>query len=235
MSTVLISGGTSGLGLELAKLFAGKFNLVLLSSSEKRVSATKSHFSEYQDTILVEKCNVASSTEVASTYKKAIDKFGKIDILINNAGIFRNAMVIDATESLVDDVFSTNFKGTFNLIKQVLPEMLARKSGIITNISSVAATKVFLGNSIYGASKAAVDVLSNTLREEVRKEGIKVITVSPGPIATPIWSEKNLEQMGDKMLDQVVTAKLVFDNIIYSFENEIAIENIQLLPVGGDL
>lgn len=232
--TILITGGTSGLGLEAAKLFSQDFNLVLCSSSNERVNDTHKLF-EGKINILVEKCDISKAEEVHTLYSKAIQKFGEIDILINNAGIYRNGAVAKATEDDFDKLIGINLKGAYNCIKNALPNMIKNENGIILNISSIVAHKIFYGNALYAASKAGLEALSNTLREEVRKHNIKVINFIPGAISTNIWDESSLQKYGDKMLSAQDAAQVLYSCVLQTINTNVAIENLQIRPVSGDL
>ncbi len=238
MRTILITGGTSGLGFELAKLCYTKFNLVICSSSDRRISNAKKYFEEINnstDNILIEKCDVSDRNQVNILYDKVIKKFNEINILINNAGIYSYNKILDSKENELDKLFDINFKGAYNTIKCTLPQMIEKQEGIIVNVSSTSVHNIFKGNSLYAASKAALEILSNTLREEVRNHNIKVINFIPGAIATEIWSEENLQKYSNKMIQPQDAAKVLYSSIIHSLENKVAIENININPINGSL
>lgn len=235
MITVLLTGGTSGLGLELAKLLAPNFNLAICSSSDYRTQDAIATLANYKESVYVDKCDVSNPAEVQKFVSTVEQKFGTVDILINNAGIYAYSKIIDSDIETLQKVMAINFTGAYNMIKYTVPQMIEKKSGIVVNISSVAAEKVFSGNMIYSASKAAMNTLTDTLREEVRQHGIKVIKVIPGAIATPIWSQQSLEKNSEKMMSSRTAAEIIYNNIIFSIKNKIALETLQIRPVGGDL
>lgn len=235
MTTVLITGGTSGLGLELAKLFAPKFNLAICSSSDYRTRDAIATLANYKESVYVNKCDVSNPTKVQKFISTVEQRFGTVDILINNAGIYSYSKIIDSDIETLQKVMAINFNGAYNMIKSTVPQMIAKNNGIIVNISSVATDKIFSGNMIYSASKAALNSLTDTLREEVRQYGIKVINVIPGAIATPIWSQQSLEKNSEKMMSSSSAAEIIYNNVIFSIRNKIALETLQIRPVGGDL
>ena len=232
---IWITGGTRGIGLETAKaLLPLNCKLVLTSSTESAVESAKAIFANNPN-VMVSKCNVADACEVADVYDEIIAKFGTIDALLNNAGIFRSSSVLKTNIDDFDDMININLKGVFLCTKAVLPRMLEAKFGVIMNTVSVVARKPFYGCSVYAASKAGVEAFANVLREEVRKSGIRVINVFPGATATEIWDPKNLEKFADAMMKTSDVATVLRDTLVQSFTSSIAVEEIQLRPINGDL
>ncbi len=233
--TVWITGGTRGIGLETAKaLLSNNCKLALTSSTEKSVTTAKAEFGDSENVFII-KCDVSNAVEVNATYLSIKEKFGKIDALVNNAGIFKSASLLKTSLDDYTSVMDINTKGVFLCTKTVLEDMIANQFGVIMNTISVVARKPFYGCSIYAASKAAVEAFSNVVREEVRKYGIRVINVFPGATATEIWDPKNLEKFGQNMMQAKEVGLIMRDALVQTFATGVAIEEIQLRPVGGDL
>jgi short-subunit dehydrogenase len=171
---VIVTGASSGIGLEVCKIFLSKGDIVL------GISRTKCELLKENSFV----CDVTSEEQVSSTINAIISKYGKIDILINNAGMGISGPI--ETTSLEDakKLFDVNFFGEFLMIKYVLPIMRQNKSGRIVNTSSVASVFSIPFQSFYSCSKASVDALTSALREEVRPYNIKVCSVLPGDTKT---------------------------------------------------
>jgi NAD(P)-dependent dehydrogenase (short-subunit alcohol dehydrogenase family) len=185
-STALITGGTSGIGLATAKKLAqlGIHVLVVGRNAERgkkavdeiRAAGGKADFisSDLRD--------AASAREVA---KRAIELGnGQVDILINNAGIYPFGPTHEMTEEQFDRVFSTNVKAPYFLVAELAPLMAKRGKGTIVNLSTMVADYGAPGMSLYGSSKAAINLLTKTWAAEYGPMGVRVNAVSPGPTRT---------------------------------------------------
>lgn len=185
MKTTLITGATSGIGKATAYLLAQqKHQLILCGRNEAVLEMIKNELSQ-----LTEVCtltfDVRDRNQVETAFKNIPDSFKNIDILINNAG---NAHGLDSLENGdMDDwdaMMDGNVKGLLYVSKQVIPQMKARNSGHIVNISSVAARQTYANGVVYCASKKAVDTISEGMRIELTEFGIKVTNIQPGAVAT---------------------------------------------------
>lgn len=232
---IWITGGTRGIGIETAiNLLDTNCKLVLSSSSENSISRAKETIKS-TDNILFIKCDVASDEDVSSAYNAIKEKFGKVDCLVNNAGIFKSNSLVKSTMDEFDEMLNINLKGAYRCIKSVLPDMLEATNGSIINVLSVVARKAFYGSALYSASKAGLMALSGSLREEVKKSGIKVINIFPGAIATEIWEPKSLEKFSSLMMKPEEVGKVMADTIIQALTTSVAVEEIVLRPITGDL
>ena len=185
-STALITGGTSGIGLATAKKLAqlGIHVLVVGRNAERgrkavdeiRTAGGKADF------ISSELLGAESAREVA---RKAIELgSGHVDILVNNAGIYPFGPTHEMTEEQFDRVFSTNVKAPYFLVAALAPLMAERGKGAIVNLSTMVADYGAPGMSLYGSSKAAINLLTKTWAAEYGPKGVRVNTVSPGPTRT---------------------------------------------------
>ena len=185
-STALITGGTSGIGLATAKKLAqlGIYVLVVGRNAERgkkavdeiRAAGGKADF------ISSDLRGAESAREVA---RKAIELGnGHVDILINNAGIYPFGPTHEMTEEQFDRVFSTNVKAPYFLVAELAPLMAERGKGAIVNLSTMAADYGAPGMSLYGSSKAAINLLTKTWAAEYGPKGVRVNAVSPGPTRT---------------------------------------------------
>ena len=174
MKTWLITGCSSGIGKGIAKavLESGDQAVVTARNKEKVMDIVK----DYPETALAVSLDVCDQESIKNAVKEAYDKFGTIDVLVNNAG-------------------------PIELIKAVLPKMREQKSGYILNVTSIAATKSAVGSGYYASSKAALEILTNGLMKELAPLGIKAMVVQPGAFRTRFYDGKSLQgtkaQIGD--------------------------------------
>ncbi len=203
MKTWLITGCSAGLGKSLAKAVLKKGDRAVVTA---RKAETLSGFAEeFPETALVLALDVTDEKAVTDTVKKAKEKFGSIDVLVNNAGYGYRAAVEEGSVADTQKLFDTNFWGPVALIKEVLPDMREKRSGVILNVSSIAALQTAPGSGYYAASKCALEGLSGGLRAEVEPLGIKVIVVEPGAFRTD-FAGRSLTQSEKVIKDYEQTA-----------------------------
>lgn len=203
MATWLITGCSSGLGRHLAQAVLKHGDNVVVTA--RKLSAIQSIVSSYPDTALALQLDVTDQAQVAHAVQQAEDRFGGVDVLVNNAGHGYRAAVEEADESDVDELFATNFFGPVTLIKAVLPGMRKRRSGTIVNVSSIAARTTAPGSGYYSATKCALEGLSRGLNKEVGPLGINVIVVEPGAFRTD-FAGRSLHQSRTAISDYAGTA-----------------------------
>jgi len=182
----IVTGSGQGIGKASALALAKKgCNLVICDITDKTYETVKEIEALGAKAIAV-KTDVSNRKQVDDMVKTALTKFGRIDILINNSGIYPNKNLIDMTEEEWDKVINVNLKGTFNCTKAALPTMIKQKYGKIVNIASIAGTTVgYLGLTHYCASKAAILGFTKAAALELAQFGINVNAIAPGPVETP--------------------------------------------------
>lgn len=182
----IITGGSRGIGKEIAKKFAkGNYNLVINYVSEKtNTEELKKEFEALGAEVLFIKTNVTSYEECEKMAKDAINQFGKIDVLVNNAGVTKDSLLLRMKEEDFDTVINVNLKGTFNVTKACIPYMMKKKSGKIVNISSVVGISGNSGQANYAASKAGIIGFTKSVAKELASRNILANCVAPGYIAT---------------------------------------------------
>ena len=184
--TWLITGcseGGIGAGIAKAVLKRGYNAVVTARSLEKVESIVK----DYPDTALAVALDVTDKASIAAAVDAAKAKFGRIDVLVNNAGYCYRSSVEEADRGGVDKIVETNFFGPVALIQAVLPDMRARKDGAIINISSIGAARTGAASGYYAATKAALELMSEGLFAELKPLGIKVMIVEPGAFRTHFY------------------------------------------------
>ncbi len=186
MKTVLITGASRGIGKAIALKFARDgYNVVLnYNNSEKQAMDLQKQIKNMGVECLAIKANVAYANEVEGMVKSALASFGKIDVLVNNAGVSLYKLFQDCAAADVENVFSINTFGVINTTRAIVPSMISEKCGKIINISSIWGKVGASMESIYSASKGAVISLTLALAKELAPSGICVNCVCPGVIET---------------------------------------------------
>ena len=203
MSTWLITGCSTGLGRALAQavLDAGHNAVVTARDAAKVSDLAEGH----PDTALALALDVTDPAQVTRAMQAAEERFGEIDVLVNNAGYGYRAAVEEGDEADVQTLFATNLFGPVAMIKAVLPGMRARGRGAIVNISSIGARISPAGSGYYAATKAALEALSASMDKELRPLGISVIVVEPGAFRTD-FAGRSLQQASKPIADYADTA-----------------------------
>lgn len=221
----LVTGGTRGIGRKIAEKFAENgYNLVLnYVSSNVDLEVIKEAFKKYNNSVLILKADVSKYEECENLVKEAINKFGKVDVLVNNAGITKDGLIAMMKEENFSKVIDVNLKGTFNMCRNLVPYMMKNKSGNIVNISSVVGIVGNAGQSNYAASKAGILGFSKALAKELAGRNIRVNAVAPGFIdtdMTSILSDKVKENIYLQIpLKRMGKAKEVA-NVVYFLSSE---------------
>lgn len=198
---VLITGGARGIGKECAILFAkdgAKVNILDVNESE--LKSTEKEIRDagfYCDGYLLD---ITDFDAVIQIVNKIYEKFNRIDVLVNNAGITRDNFLTKMTIDDWNKVIAVNLTGTFNMTKAVIPYMYEKESGVIINVSSVVAIYGNIGQTNYIASKAGVIGMTKGWAKEFGKKGIRVNCVAPGFIKTPMT-----EKVPDKVIELMVS------------------------------
>lgn len=184
---VWITGASSGIGEALAKAFASEgAKLILSSRRREELERVKNTLKLTDLDILILPLDLAEPSLTSAHTKQVIDRFGRIDILINNGGISQRSLTKDTSLEIDRKVMEVNFFGTVALTKSVLPFMLQQKSGHIIAISSIVGKFGFYLRSAYSASKHALHGFFESLRMEIYNDNVKILIVCPGKIRTNI-------------------------------------------------
>jgi NADP-dependent 3-hydroxy acid dehydrogenase YdfG len=186
---VLITGGGSGVGQAAARLFAqAGARVAITGRDESKLHAT----AEVAPGVFFKTCDVADPASVAELVKAVTTTLGRIDILVNNAGTnIKARRMRELTVESWDRLVRTNLDGAFYCIREVLPQMIARKDGVIVNVNSVSGKRAYpLAGAGYAAGKFGLHAVAGCLAAEEVESGIRVSSVYPGEIDTPILEER---------------------------------------------
>lgn len=183
---VLVTGGTRGIGKKTAEKFAKNgYNVIINYVSDNTdVEKITKEFNEIGSECLIVKADVSKKADVDNLIKMAIEKFKKIDVLVNNAGITKDNLLMRMTEEEFDKVIEINLKGTFLVTKAVSKYMIKNRSGSIINLSSVVGVSGNAGQSNYSASKAGIIGFTKSIAKELASRNIRANAVAPGFIKT---------------------------------------------------
>lgn len=203
----IVTGGAGGIGLETVRLFLSEGASVAMAdyndaAGNSAVEQLKSEDEVVSDRLLFVKVNVADASSVESMVNTVVERFGSLDILINNAGITQDSMLSKMTLEQWHSVIDVNLNGVFYCTKYAAPHMVKKGKGKIINTSSIVGVNGNIGQTNYAATKAGIIGMTKTWAKELGFKGINVNAVAPGFIETgmtAIMPDKVLEGMKDKV------------------------------------
>jgi 3-oxoacyl-[acyl-carrier protein] reductase len=239
--TILVTGGSRGIGRAICRAFAQPdhhiyFNYAsatgAAAETERLVAAAGGNITGMQ-------INVASEKEVAQFVGRALDETGRVDVLVNNAGITRDGLIVRMKEADWDDVLAINLKGTFNCIKAVSKTMIKQRAGRIINVSSVVGASGNPGQANYVASKAGMIGLTKGVAKELASRGITANVVAPGYVETDMTSalsDKAREMMISQVpLGRVGTPEDIAAAVVFLASDQAAYITGQVIHVNGGM
>jgi NAD(P)-dependent dehydrogenase (short-subunit alcohol dehydrogenase family) len=231
--TALITGASRGIGLAIAHALAGaECDLVLTGRKLPPLQKIARELARNGTRVLAKACDVRDPVSVKALATSVRKQFSRVDILVNNAGIAHPSLpVAKLSYEAWKDVIETNLSGTFLVTREILP--LIRRGGTIVNNLSIAATGVFPNSSGYNASKHGALGLTNTLREELRAPGIRVIALLPGATDTEIWNTLWPEAPRKKMMSPQTVAQALLSALLLPADS--TVEELRIMPTSGAL
>ncbi|WP_414148737.1 SDR family oxidoreductase [Erwinia sp. BNK-24-b] len=199
---IVITGASSGLGEVTARhLSALGATVVLGARRADRLAKLVAELESNGGKALAVTTDVTNKQQVIALVKTAVDKFGRIDVLLNNAGLMQQSRLDSLKTDEWENMIDVNIKGTLYGIAAALPFMQAQKSGHIINVSSVAGHKVTPSGSVYCATKHAVRAISEGLRSEVKEWNLRTTIISPGAVATELTNHISDKEISTRMQD----------------------------------
>ena len=229
----LITGASRGIGLAIAHALAAEgCHLIVAGRSTSAIKKAGRELSRRRIRVLTQACDVRDLQSVKVLAAGAKKQFRHVDILINNAGITQPSVFVEKLDyETWKDVIDTNLNGMFLVTHEILPLMC--RGGTIVNNLSLAATRVFPGLSAYDASKFGALGFTDTLREELRPKGIRVIALIPGATDTDIWNTLWPDAPRQKMMSPETVARAVVS--VLSLPENSTVEEVKLQPTAGAL
>ncbi|HHQ6837824.1 TPA: 3-oxoacyl-[acyl-carrier-protein] reductase [Staphylococcus aureus] len=213
--SALVTGASRGIGRSIALQLAEEgYNVAVnyAGSKEKAEAVVEEIKAKGVDSFAIQ-ANVADADEVKAMIKEVVIQFGSLDVLVNNAGITRDNLLMRMKEQEWDDVIDTNLKGVFNCIQKATPQMLRQRSGAIINLSSVVGAVGNPGQANYVATKAGVIGLTKSAARELASRGITVNAVAPGFIVSDMTDALS-DELKEQMLTQIPLARFGQDTDI---------------------
>jgi 3-oxoacyl-[acyl-carrier protein] reductase len=239
--TILVTGGSRGIGRGICKAFARPGNRIYFNylSAAGAAVETERLVADLGASATGLQVNVADEKEVAEFVGRALDETGRIDVLVNNAGITRDGLIVRMKSADWDDVLNINLKGTFNCIKAVTKTMMKQRSGRIVNVSSVVGMSGNPGQANYVASKAGIIGLTKGVAKELASRGITVNVVAPGYVDTDMTTglaDKAKEMMISQIpLGRVGMPEDIAAAVVFLASDEAAYITGQVIQVNGGM
>ena len=227
----IITGASTGIGRSLAVKLSNQYLVYLISRNKDNLNETKKLINAQNNECKIIISDISKTESINDIYSQ-IEHKGKIELLVNNAGIgiFKN--ITDTTIEDWDNTINTNLRGSFLMTKMVVDELKSKKNGKIVFISSVAGLQPYKNSTAYVSSKYAVRGFASSLREELREFNVKVITVFPGAVNTPIWDDKNMDELREDMMKTDDLTETIFHAI--NAPNNCVTEEITIRRTSGD-
>lgn len=232
----LITGASSGIGRETAFAFAkAGIDLALVARSQGKLEALAQELTQFGITVKTYSIDLSQIDTLKAALQTLIDDFGAINILINNAGMGYTGALVDMPLDDWQQLMNLNLTSVLLTMQAIVPGMRSQGQGTIVNVASIAAHNAFPAWGAYSASKAGLITLGRILGVEESEHGIRVMTVSPGAVNTPLWDTETVEM--DFERSQMLTPAIVAQNILHAVQlpNSAVIDEITLMPSGGAL
>ena len=224
---ILITGASSGIGRKLAlRIAKEKCKLVLAARRVDLLEELKEQIENYGSELLSIKCDVAQKDEVKNTVSSVIEKFNRIDVAILNSGVSFKQSFSNFDSSIGEKTFAVNYFGIVYFLNELLPIMKEQRSGFIAGVSSLADARGFPVSGFYCSSKAAVTTLLESLKAEYKPYNVKIISVHPGFIKTPMTDKNDFPMpylMGVEKAVEIIFNKLVSEKEIIRFPWQMAL------------
>ncbi len=232
--TVIITGGSSGIGLAVAKAFVRRGANVVLNGRDTYKLQAAADALGATNRVATVAGDIRDKDTGQRLVNTAVDQFGRVDVLVNNAGIFQPKPFLDYTEDDVDNHIDGNLKGTFFTTQAAVRQMKSQGGGAIVNIGSVLTRHSMAGvpSSAPIASKGGIEALTISLATELGADGIRVNMVAPGVVRTPIYGDGDIDSFaGIALLNRVGEGDDIADAVVYLAHAEFATGVV--LPVDG--
>lgn len=231
--TVIITGASTGIGKSLSLQMADAgYRVILVARSENKLDAIAEEIHQNGSESLVIPTDVSQPEQINLLKEKAL-KFGDISVVINNAGIGKFSKIEDITLEDWNHQMDVNLRASFLVSKAFIPSMKQNNKGTLVFINSVAGKKGYAYSAAYVSSKYGMRGLADSLREELREDNIKVISIHPGAVNTPFWNEIDSDFSRAEMLKASTLAQYIVQAI--QAPGNFTVEEMVVRRTGGDL
>ncbi len=215
-TTCVVTGGTQGIGRAIAFALGAKgARVALCGRNVERVEQAVAELTNRGVTAWGTSCDVSDEASVADLAAGVLERYGAVEVLVNNAGLAYVAPLLELSTSQIDEMLDVNVRGLMLVTRAFLPAMITAEQGDIVNIASLAGKNGFAGGTVYAASKHAVLGFSKSLMLEVRAANIRVITVCPGSVETPFFDKAGVEL---KNADRILQPEDVAHTVVAAIE-----------------
>ncbi len=231
---ILITGASQGIGAAIAKIFAAELpdaRLALVARSEKNLRSVAKACLKLGAQVKIFPGDVTDETSVAAMARAVTKHFGPVDVLINNAGAFESAPLLETSVALFDRMIAVNLRSTFLVSQAFLPAMVKRRRGEVFNVSSIAGLQAYPNGAAYCAAKFGVTGLTAVMRAETKDKGVRVCCVHPGATWTPSWQKSGVKP--ERIMPAEDVARAILD--VYRLGRRTVVEEIILRPQLGDV
>lgn len=232
----LITGASSGIGRSTALAFAqAGIDLALIGRSSEKLEMVATAAKTFGVQAAIYQLDLSQVAQVNPKITEIIADFGRVDILVNNAGMAHTGELFTTPLHHWQQAIDLNLTSVFQTIQAILPGMRDRRQGTIINIASIAGHEAFPGWGAYSVSKAGLIALSKTLAAEERSHGIRVMTISPGAVNTPLWDTDTVTADFDRsrMLTSDIVAQTILQAVL--LPEQAMIQELILMPSAGAL
>ena len=230
----VITGASKGIGKAIAeKLALEGFNVAICARNADTLATAKAAIQQKNPavTVLAEVVDMGDKAQVLAFAEKIKSTFTRVEILVNNAGIFVPGAIYQEEDGLLEKLMAVNVYSAYHLTRALLPAMLPHRNGHIFNMCSTASYKAYPNGGSYGITKHALLGFSRNLREELQPHHIRVTSVSPGPTLTASW--EGFEAAPDRMMPPEDIASVIWS--AWTMAKQTVIEEILLRPMLGDI
>ncbi|HET8861034.1 SDR family oxidoreductase [Marivirga sp.] len=230
---IVITGGTKGIGRALVLIFAKKgFNVITCARNEADLVVLKEEVEKlYSNKVYIKAADLSKKADISSFADFVLKTTSKVDVLVNNTGVFLPGSIQNEPEGNLEMMMNTNLFSAYHLTRALLPAMLPHRNSHIFSMSSIAGITAYSSGGSYSITKYAMQGFTKCLREELKEEGIKVTAVLPGATFTASWEGVDLPH--ERFMKPEDVAETVWS--AYSLSDRTVVEEIILRPQLGDI